>query len=103
MIYQLRTYTVNRGMMDDWVALFNDELVGIQRKYGIAVDGMWVNADANQFIWIRSFPNADEVATREAAFYASPEWNAVMDHARSHLARIQVETMTSVMKVPAGV
>ena len=103
MIYQLRTYTVNRGMMDDWVALFNDELVGIQRKYGIAVDGMWVNEDANQFIWIRSFPNADEVVTREAAFYASPEWNAVMDHARSHLARIQVETMTSVMKVPAGV
>lgn len=103
MIYQLRTYTVNRGMMDAWVELFNDRLVGIQRQYGIAVDGMWVNAEANQFIWIRSFPNADEVAAREAAFYASPEWNAVMDHARSHLARIQVETMTSVMKVPAGV
>ena len=103
MIYQLRTYTVNRGMMDAWVELFNDRLVGIQRQYGIAVDGMWVNEDANQFIWIRSFPNADEVVAREAAFYASPEWNAVMDHARSHLARIQVDTMTSVMKVPAGV
>ena len=102
MIYQLRTYTVNRGMMDAWVDLFNDQLVGIQDKYGITVDGMWANEDANQFIWIRSFPNAKEVATREAAFYASPEWNAIMDKARSHLARIDVQTMTSVMKVPAA-
>lgn len=103
MVYQLRTYTVNRGMMDAWVDLFNNKLVGIQEKYGISIDGMWVNQDANQFIWIRSFPNADEVAPREAAFYASPEWNEVVDHARSHLARIQVETMTSVMRVPAAV
>lgn len=101
MVYQLRIYTVNRGMMDAWVELFNDKLVGIQEKYGISIDGMWVNEDANQFIWIRSFPSAEEVTAREAAFYASPEWNAVMDHARSHLARLDVQTMTSVMKVPA--
>ena len=28
MIYQLRTYTVNRGMMDAWVDLFNDPTGG---------------------------------------------------------------------------
>ena len=101
MLYQLRTYTINRGMMDAWVELFNDQLVGIQAKYGITVDGMWVNADQNQFIWIRSFPSADEVAPREEAFYSSPEWQGVMDHARSHIARLEVQAMTSVMKVPA--
>lgn len=94
-VYQLRTYTVNRGMMEPWVELFNGQLVGIMAQYGIEVNGAWVNQDANQFIWIRSFPNAEEVAAREAAFYGSPEWNAVMDHARSHLARIQVDTMSA--------
>ncbi len=102
MICQLRTYTINSGMMDAWVDLFNDQLVGIQNKYGITIDGMWVNADANQFIWIRSFPSAEEVATREAAFYNSPEWQGVMDHARSHIARLEVQAMSSVMKVPAS-
>ena len=102
MINQLRTYTVNRGMMDQWVELFNDKLVGIQAKYGISVDGAWVNEDSNLFIWIRSFADAEEVTAKEAAFYASPEWNEVVDHARSHLARIHVETMNSVLKVPAG-
>lgn len=102
MIYQLRTYTVNRGMMDAWVDLFNERLVPIQNQYGINIDGMWVNEDQNQFIWIRSFNDADDVKAKEEAFYTSPEWNSVMDHARSHLARIQVDTMSSVMRVPAG-
>ncbi len=102
MIYQLRTYTVNRGMMDDWVDLFNDKLVPYQQQYGINIDGIWVNEAKDLFIWIRSFNDAEDVTAKEAAFYASPEWQGIMDHARSHLARIEVETMTSVMKVPAA-
>ena len=102
MIYQLRTYTVNRDMMDRWVQHFNETLVGLMAKYGITVEGAWVNEDKNLFIWIRSFPNAGEVEAREAAFYGSPEWNATVDHTRSHLARISVETMESVLKVPAS-
>ena len=100
MIYQLRTYTVNKGMMDDWVNLFNDKLVGIMADNGIKVEDAWVNLDKNQFIWIRSFANAEDVAVKEAAFYGSADWNAIMDRARTHLARIQVEPMESVLKVP---
>ena len=102
MIYQLRTYTVNRGMMDQWVKLFNEKLVGIQDKYGIKVENAWANEDKNQFIWIRSFASADDIPVKEAAFYGSPEWIAVMDDARSHLARIYVETMESVLQVPVN-
>ena len=102
MIYQLRTYTVNKGMMDDWVNLFNDKLVGIMADNGIQVEDAWVNLDKNQFIWIRSFASAEDITVKEAAFYDSAEWNDVVDHARSHLARIQVETMEAVLKVPAS-
>ena len=102
MIYQLRTYTVNKGMMDDWVNLFNDKLVGIMADNGIQVEDAWVNLDKNQFIWIRSFASAEDVAVKEAAFYDSAQWNAVVDDARKHLARIHVEPMESVLKVPAS-
>jgi hypothetical protein len=98
MIYQLRTYTVNRGMMDQWVKYFNETVVPIQKKHGIKVDGEWVNDDKNQFIWIRSFASVDDMKAREKAFYDSPEWKAVQDKARSHLARIEVQQMESVMK-----
>ena len=33
MIYQLRTYTVNQGMMDQWVQHFNEKVVGAMEKY----------------------------------------------------------------------
>jgi hypothetical protein len=102
MFYQLRTYTVNRGMMDQWVEHFNEKVVGVMEKYGITVDAAWVNEAKDQFIWIRSFPSAAEVEPREAAFYGSPEWNAIVDHTRSHLARISVKNMESVLKVPAS-
>ena len=88
--------------MDDWVNLFNDKLVGIMADNGIKVEDAWVNLDKNQFIWIRSFASAQDVAAKEAAFYSSAEWNAVMDDARSHLARTHVEPMESVLKVPAS-
>lgn len=100
MISQIRTYTINRGMMEQWVTLFNNKLVGIMNQYGISVDDAWVNQDQTQFVWIRSFVDAEDITTKEAAFYGSPEWNSIMDHARSHIARVQIETVNSVLKTP---
>ena len=96
MISQLRMYTVNRGMMDQWVKHFTETLIPLQEKLGIKIDGTWVNEDRNQFIWIRTFADAEDVKAKEAAFYASPEWLAVVDHTRSHLARLDVHTMEPV-------
>ena len=57
MTSQLRMYTINRGMMDEWVKLFTETLAPMQEKYGIKIEGMWVSEDGTQFIWIRSFTN----------------------------------------------
>ncbi|PKB82240.1 MAG: hypothetical protein BZY88_05110 [SAR202 cluster bacterium Io17-Chloro-G9] len=101
-VSQLRIYTINRGMMDQWVKFFTETTVPIQEKQGIKVNGMWVNEDKNQFIWIRSFADAEDVKAKEAAFNQSPEWNAVSDQARSHLARLDVQTMAPVQAVAVG-
>ena len=98
MIEQLRVYTVNRGMMDQWVKYFNENVVPIMTDIGIKVSGQWVNSDGNQFIWIRSFSDADDLKAKEKAFYDSPAWQAVQDKARSHLARIEVHQMEPVAK-----
>ena len=96
MIFQLRSYTINRGMMDQWVKYFNDVIVPMHDKHGIKIDGQWVNQDRNLFIWIRSYADPEDVKAREAAFYGSQEWNTEVDRARSHLARVVVETMEPV-------
>ena len=99
MISQLRIYTVNKGMTDQWVKHFTEVLVPLQEKYGIKIGGMWVNEDKNQFIWTRSFADAEDVTAKEAAFYGSAEWSGTVDHTRSHIARTVVQAMEPATKV----
>ena len=56
-----------------------------------------MNEDHNQYIWIRSFANAEDVKDKVAAFSGSPEWTGgARDFAFSHLARLDVQTMQPV-------
>ena len=94
-VAHLRTYTINKGMMDDWLELF-PQLVPLMEDAGIKVESTWVNEERTQFIWIRSYGDSvDNIATAEAAFYGSEWWLANVVHVRSHLAHreiIQIET-----------
>ena len=96
MIHQLRMYTVNRGMMDEWVSHFNQVLVPVLTKLGMKIESQWVSDDKSQFIWIRSFTDLEDLKALEERFYASPEWDSVKDKARSYLARIDVKLMEPV-------
>ena len=102
MICQLRTYTVNRGMMDQWVKYFNDAILPMHEKHGIKIDGAWVNEDKNQFIWIRTYSDAEDMKTRQDALYAAPEWKALVEKARSHLARTVFQVMEPVLKASSS-
>ena len=97
MIVQLRTYTINRGMMPSWVKLFNEVIVPVHARYGITVDAAWTNAGETECIWIRSYADEAEQKAKEAAFYGSPEWQAMREQARSHLAKVEVKVMTPVL------
>ena len=99
MISQLRIYTVNRGMMEQWVKLFTEKVVPMQENHGIKIGGMWVNEDKNQFIWTRSFADAEDIDTKVASFRSSPEWQAVSDHVMSHLAREDIQNMKPALDV----
>ena len=102
MVSQLRTYTVNRGMMDSWLKVFDEEIRPIHDKIGMPVSATWVNADRNEFIWIRSFNSAEEIPEKEAAYFASRRAQGLGRPPTSHLAKIEVKVIESVLQ-PAGV
>ena len=75
MIAHLRTYKVASGKMDSWLDVFKTKLVPLMAEHGIKVESYWVNEDATEFIWIRSYGTTlDEIETKEAAFYGSSPW-----------------------------
>lgn len=86
MIAQLRTYTINKGMMDDWLKVFREDIVPLCRSMGIGVESAWVNDEATQFTWIRTFEDAEDIERKEAAMYGSEWWDENVTFVRSHLA-----------------
>jgi len=97
MVYQLRIYTINRGMMDSWVNLFNEHIRPLHDRLGIPVQSAWVNAERTEFIWIRQFNDASEIQSKEAEYFASPERTALADRPTSHIAKMEVRVIDSVV------
>ena len=96
MVYQLRIYTINRGMMDSWISLFNEHIRPLHERLGIPVQNSWVNADRTEFLWVRRFNDVAEIAVKEAAYFASPERTALADLPTSHIAKMEVRVIDAV-------
>ena len=98
MVFQLRIYTINRGMMDSWLELFNTHIRPLHDRLGIPVQQSWVNNDKTEFIWVRRFDSAEDIPIKEGEFFASPERIALADRPPSHIAKMEVRVIESVDK-----
>ena len=96
MVAQLRIYTINRGMMDSWLKLFNEHIRPLHDRLEIPVLNSWVNAERTEFIWVRGFNDAADIAAKEAAYFASSERTALGDEPTSHIAKIEVRVIEDV-------
>ncbi len=90
MVGQLRTYTINKGMMESWLKLFNDELISKIKESGMGIQTAWVNEENTQFIWIRTFNNKEEIEEKEAKFYGTDWWKKNVDFIRGHHAHREI-------------
>ena len=97
MIAQIRTYTINKGMMDSWLDLFDREIRPIHDSVGIPIVATWVNADRTDFIWVRTFETAQEIPAKEEAYFASPGRKALGDIPTNHIAKIDVRLVEEVL------
>ena len=97
MVAQLRTYTINKGMMESWLELFDNEIRPVHESLGIPIVAIWVNADRTDFIWVRTFDTVEEIPEKEAAYFASPGRKALGDKPNSHIARMDVKLIEEVL------
>ena len=96
MYAHLRTYTLNKGMMKDWIDLFNSKIIPLLDEAGIKVESTWVNQEKSQFIWIRSYgEDIKNIEIKEKKFYSSKWWVENVDMVRSHLAHRDILTIIS--------
>jgi hypothetical protein len=98
MVTQVRTYTVNGGMLDSWVKHFNEKIVPTSAKYGVQVLGAWINREKNEFIWVRTFENEDALKRYEE----SPERAEYVPINRQHLAKTEFRNVENALRAPAA-
>ena len=94
MIHQLRTYTIQSGSMNDWVELFETHIRPVNQRLGIHIIGTWLNQDHNEFIWLRRFSSEDEIEALEAAYFASPERQALGDRPQQLIQHMDIKRFT---------
>ena len=94
MVTQVRIYTINRGMLDSWIKLFNEKIVPTSAKYGVNVVGAWANRPQNEFIWVRTFESDEKLKIYET----SPERALYTPETGPHLAKIEVRTVEEGLK-----
>ena len=97
MVSQLRIYTINPGMMDSWLKIFEDTIRPLHSKLCIPVERTSVNAEANEFVWVRSFKNVEEIKGKEEAYFASDERKALGDTPQKHIAKMEVRVIEPVL------
>jgi hypothetical protein len=93
MVTQVRIYTINRGMLDSWINVFNEKIVPTSARFGVNVVGAWVHRPQNEFIWVRTFESAETLRVYES----SPERAAYSSTTGAHIAKIEVRNVENAL------
>lgn len=93
---QFRMYTINRGKMDEFVRIWQQNVYPLRIKVGFTVSGVWVNRETNQFIWIVSYDGPKTWEEVEKAYYSSPERQAMNPDPAQFIARMEIHFVEDV-------
>ncbi len=92
MIVEFRTYTINRGMMDSYLEIWNKQIAPNHAKAGINIVGCWVNRQRNEVLWARSFEDAQEQERLLDLYEEGPDRSTVLPVASYHMAKAETRT-----------
>ena len=98
MVAQIRTYTINKGMMDSWLKLFDKEIRPVHEGLGIPIVATYVSADGSDFVWVRTFKTAEEIPAKEAAYFSSEGRKALGSKPTDHIAKMDVRPVEEVLE-----
>jgi hypothetical protein len=101
MITEMRTYTIKPGLFEDYLELFNRQIVPNHKKHGIPVVGAWADRANNKITWVRTFASREERKRKLDVYEVSPERDAVFPVASYFVTNHEVRVLEDVLKPTA--
>ena len=90
-ILEIRKYTLQAGVRDEFIAFFENRTLEQQKKAGLRVIGQFRSLeDENQFVWIRAYASQAERAEQLRNYYLGADWIEVQDEAGAYIANTEV-------------
>lgn len=75
MFFELRQYTIKKGMCAKWVELMDEIIIPFQKKMGMEIVGSFTVPDNdNLYIWIRRFDSEEQRKATYDKVYGSDYW-----------------------------
>ena len=90
---QLRMYTVNEGMLEDWEDLFKRYEIPGHQAAGIPIEWLSHDLEEETFFWIRSFENELDMKASQDRFHEGHDWLAIKDRVPNLIAHSEVMMM----------
>jgi hypothetical protein len=82
---ELRVYTVRPGAMEAWVSEWREHVYPLRLKLGFSIPSAWVVEGEDRFLWLLEY-DGDDYESANAAYYESPERQALDPDPARHLA-----------------
>src|SRR5512146_208546 len=89
LITELRRYRLKPGMVESWLAFFEETLAQSER-HGIRVEYAGYDAESGTFVWLRSFADEADRQRRKDAFYGDDWWTEREAFAMGHVLEYDV-------------
>lgn len=70
---QLRIYTLQPGVFDEFYAYWKANIVPAREASGFRILAAWRRPESDEFIWIVRWPEESSFEAADAAYYESPQ------------------------------
>ncbi len=83
--------------MEEWLDGWARGVLPLRRKFGFRIEGAWVVAGENRFIWILTYDGERGFEARDADYYASPERKALDPDPAPLIEKAETSFVTSAL------
>jgi hypothetical protein len=102
-VFELRTYHLNEGKLDDLHKRFRDHTCRLLKKHGAELIGFWTPTDekdgkGRKLIYLVAFPSREAADKTWEAFGKDPEWQKVREE--SHKNGVLVKSVDRIFLEP---
>jgi len=101
MLYELRTYIIVPGRMEDILRRFADTTIRLFEKHGMTVVGFWQTLEhgmlADEIVYVLAHQDRESRDASFAAFRSDPEWLAAKEESENNgpiVARVTSKFLT---------